>query len=1354
MDNTFRRIVSFVMAMAIVLSIGGLNVLAITEEDEAILNFGASNVTVTKSNEEQPVSISFYISEDAEIASFGVQNISISDPNQMGVTFAGNAVVANTSFSGVNNIEAGSTTGGITMSDITAGHHMAYSSELNGYVLFTLPLTIPANATGTATVTFSQISAADYETGDGYSVNSTPVTATITISEPVDEDAFEVYYQIEDTIVDTDNDRVHEVDPDAVFTVGVYVKAGSAKVMQAFDIYPDWDAQLEYVSVAGVENVTTITDQMSAANPHFMTNLTDDTDGTDVGITTDGTKVATLTMKLRDTNDAPVVYDTPYHIWIASASNLAQANDPESVKKVTYTAEDTFGVETRKTYKVHYDDGVGETETAVEVPDDQDKLHGVELTLGTLEENVREGWKFTGWNTLEDGTGVSYAGGAKYTANAGVTLYAQWKKDTFPVTFNLNGQPNATPAPGTQNVVNGAKVEKPADPSVTGYTFGGWYTDVACSEGKEFDFENTAITQATELFAKWTINSYKVTYHMNGHGTEIGVQTVPYNTTITAPAAPTATGYTFGGWYTEQACENQFNFTTPITKDTELFAKWTSVEVTVTLNVNGGDALPDDQKTITVTYGDQYTYLPTDLNKAGYTFDGWFTQATGGDQVTNETEVKNADDHELFAHWTANTYYVKFNANGGKGTMENQKFTYGADKVALSENLFTHDDPNYVFAGWATSSDGEVVYTDKAGVQDLTAEPNGVVELFAIWKQDVYKINYSSNPAEIGMSTDGLEGTYSSAEGYTITTEPTADGYTFTGWSTTTSGVTVSADGKTVMIPKNHTGAVDLTANFDVNQYTITFADTGDTTYEPITKNYGEAVGTVADPTKTGYTFAGWSETIPTTMPAKNMTITANWTINQYTITFADTGDTTYEPITKDYGEAVGTVADPTKTGYTFAGWSETIPTTMPAENKTITATWTEHTYDITYDKSDDVSYADTVKDQDDVKYSDEVTLPKTEEVTKPGYTLVGWDKDNDGGKDYEPGATTSGLVTENGGSITLYPVWTEAEYTVTFDLGAHPATDATVPPEINVTYKGAYSGLTDVASATGYNFTGWSIDGNTIQNDATVEITKDSTAIAQYEAIEYTITYNANGGTVDTTGASVTYTIETTTLTLPTPTWENHTFNGWYVEETIGSWNKDSQFSTSLNKAWGNVKVYAQWESSVTTVVEDYKYAMDGYVMLRIPADNNDKARTFNGEKMFYTDDGEYKIDGKAVFVTLIPKDNGQEGDALVSYVADSKLTDAGLAMLGWAEDGATPIDRTSGKINMKDDIVNIADANAVYQMVENGGKYYNETQLSIEKRLMADMDTELTNAENRGSLKDVNEIVKLINEKANSTN
>ena len=164
--------------------------------------------------------------------------------------------------------------------------------------------------------------------------------------------------------------------------------------------------------------------------------------------------------------------------------------------------------------------------------------------------------------------------------------------------------------------------------------------------------------------------------------------------------------------------------------------------------------------------------------------------------------------------------------------------------------------------------------------------------------------------------------------------DPTKEGYTFIGWY----------DGEEKWnFADAVTEALTLTAKWTANRYTITFKPENGGEDIIITQDYGTAITPPAAPTRTGYTFAGWNREIPTTMPAGDMTITARWTVNQYTITFKPENGGQDVVIKQDYGTAITAPANPTKTGYTFAGWDKTIPSTMPAGDMTITARWTEN---------------------------------------------------------------------------------------------------------------------------------------------------------------------------------------------------------------------------------------------------------------------------------------------------------------------------------------------------------------------------------------------------------------------------
>ena len=171
----------------------------------------------------------------------------------------------------------------------------------------------------------------------------------------------------------------------------------------------------------------------------------------------------------------------------------------------------------------------------------------------------------------------------------------------------------------------------------------------------------------------------------------------------------------------------------------------------------------------------------------------------------------------------------------------------------------------------------------------------------------------------------------------TLATRPDAPaatpGCTFGGWN--------KADGTAWDYASDKvTDNITLYAKWAANTYTITFDTAGGSEIAPITQDYGTVITAPEAPTREGYTFIGWDKEIPTTMPAENMTVTAQWEINQYTITFDTNGGSEIAPITQDYGTAITAPADPTREGYTFIGWDKAIPETMPAENITLKARW------------------------------------------------------------------------------------------------------------------------------------------------------------------------------------------------------------------------------------------------------------------------------------------------------------------------------------------------------------------------------------------------------------------------------
>ena len=413
-----------------------------------------------------------------------------------------------------------------------------------------------------------------------------------------------------------------------------------------------------------------------------------------------------------------------------------------------------------------------------------------------------------------------------------------------------------------------------------GYTQVGWST-VDGGE-KVYGFEDVYTqNEALTLYPVWNTNKYTITFDTNG-GSEIAPITQDYGTEITAPDNPTRKGYTFKGW------DKEIPKTMPAENIT-VKAQWKINQYTIAFDTNGGSNIAP----ITQDYGTEIT-APDKPTRKGYTFKGWDKEIP---------ETMPAENITVKAQWEINQYTITFDTNGGSEIAPITQ-DYGTEITAP-------DNPTrkgYTFKGW-----------DKEIPETMPAEN---ITVKAQWEINQYTIAFDTNGgSEIAPITQdyGTE--------ITAPDKPTRKGYTFKGWDKEIPE-TMPAENITVK------------AQWEINQYTIAFDTNGGSEIAPITQDYGTEITAPDNPTRKGCTFKGWYKEIPKTMPAENITVKAQWEINQYTIAFDTNGGSEIAPITQDYGTEITAPDNPTRKGYTFKGWDKEIPETMPAENITITARW------------------------------------------------------------------------------------------------------------------------------------------------------------------------------------------------------------------------------------------------------------------------------------------------------------------------------------------------------------------------------------------------------------------------------
>ena len=322
-----------------------------------------------------------------------------------------------------------------------------------------------------------------------------------------------------------------------------------------------------------------------------------------------------------------------------------------------------------------------------------------------------------------------------------------------------------------------------------------------------------------------------------------------------------------------------------------------------------------------------------------------------------------SDVTELTVQWTAPTYAVTLNTNGGtinNGNVTGYTYGVGATLPAADDMTYT----GHTFKGWYDNEN-----LTGSPVTAIGGAETGNKEYWAKWEINQYTVTVKpeNGKADITITQDyGTE--------ITAPDNPTRKGYTFKGWDKEIPE-TMPAENITVK------------AQWEINQYTIAFDTNGGSDIAPITQDYGTEITAPDNPTRKGYTFKGWDKEIPETMPSENMTVKAQWEINQYTITFDTNGGSEIAPITQDYGTEITAPDKPTRKGYTFKGWNKEIPETMPAENITVKAQWEINQYTITFDTNGGSDIAPITQD-----YGTEITAP--DNPTRKGYTFKGWDKE------------------------------------------------------------------------------------------------------------------------------------------------------------------------------------------------------------------------------------------------------------------------------------------------------------------------------------------------------------------------
>lgn len=762
---------------------------------------------------------------------------------------------------------------------------------------------------------------------------------------------------------------------------------------------------------------------------------------------------------------------------------------------------------------------------------------------GALPTPEKTGYIFSGWYLLE----AHITASSVVSRAANHTLIARWTSETYTVTFDSAGGSSVD----SITVSFGQPYGPLPSPTRTGYTFRGWLY------GSSFITPSTTVaeTSSHELTAVWNSNQYTISFNPNG-GSTVESIVVHFGGTYGEMPTPTLVGSTFMGWYLDGVHITENTVVTRAENHT-LTAMWQAAQsYTVSFDSNGGNEISD----ITVTNGFPFGTLITPM-KNGYTFSGWYL-SDDTTLITSATIANLITDITLYAHWTPNSNRITFNSNGGTACSD-IFVNSGATYASLPAPTRTGFD----FAGWFYNNETRVY-------NNTTIMTNAPHTLTAHWTPLTYTVSFDSDG---GSTHSSITVTFMGSYGALPT--PTKGGYTFLGWYY--NGELINS-ASVVETASNHT----LTANWTTAQtYEISFDSNGGEEIEyKKTVASGATLGTLPVPVRTGFTFVSWTypniNTIVDSSTVFNygedITLTARWTRSTYTVTLDSAGGTPCDSITVLYNMAYNLLPEvnPTRTGYTFAGWylgetniTKTSFCTQTSDH-TLTAHWTANTYTLSYNSASGSSVSSKSVTYDSA-YGE---LP---EPTRYGYEFIGW----------YLGETliTSESTVSTAANHELTAHWNSLYVNVSFNTGV---------PGYNLNpisvLTGDVYGQLPAPTRTGYSFNCWFYNGDYISDDTVVTATSAHTLTALWDANEYVVSFSTNVDGITCDNITVTY--NSAYGTLPAPVRNGYTFIGWY--KGIDAVTSSTVVSTASNHTLSAVWSANSYNVSFSTGVSGLTFA------------------------------------------------------------------------------------------------------------------------------------------------------------------
>lgn len=822
---------------------------------------------------------------------------------------------------------------------------------------------------------------------------------------------------------------------------------------------------------------------------------------------------------------------------------------------------------------------------------------------------TKENYSFEGWKIGE----TNHYSGEYIKPASDITLIAQWRTLTRNITYNSNGG-DSEPINTKVDVGNSYQIPNQI-PTKEDYTFIGWKSR---PDSPNYQPNQTFVMPNNDInfVAQWAISTQEIIFDLNNgeNGPENALAET--NSIFVIPdIVPERNGYSFKGWEYETKVYQSGEQLKVGNETITLVAIWDIGIVDITYDGNGGENIPRED---TAAMNTSYTIPKDEPSQEFYTFKGWKNSNDDELYQAGDTLDITNKDLEFIAQWDRIQQTVTFDNNGGTSSLTVESVDTNAEYTI--PNVFP-EKPAHGFEGWEYQGklyqpEETIFVTDK----DIT--------LTAQYEIGRYIVHHDGNGAESNVPEDIYLGEgvpYRIAViGEGIITEdhdPIREGYTFMGWLRNDDGKIYHA-GDLLIINQD----TILVAQWEINDYIVSYElNGGDGDFPDIVQNY-QTRFTVSDkiPTRDGYTFRGWwrsdtGEVINPKdtfdIPSNNVTLVAQWEINQYTVSFDRNGGSgQFNSLIQDYNTVITVPStEPTRQYYTFTGWKRSDTGVvvqandtfhLPSNSLTLVAQWEINKYTVSHDLNNGVGdFKDITQD-----YNTIFTLSENE-PTRVGHTFRYWRR-SDNNSIMQP--KTSARIP--GYDLTLRAQWNINTYTISYNTNGGVGSFASRTQ----VYDTQYNVLSHIPTKKGHTFKGWERNdtGKIVQANEIIRVPGvDLKLTAQWEVNKYTVSYDLNDGDGEHVSVTQNYdTVFTVSDIEPTREHEGST-NPDQITYTFTGWKRSDngqiiQPNAKFNIPDKNVTLRAVWRmdkyvsptitrtnfSSQPSFAEPYQYNQDGF--------------------------------------------------------------------------------------------------------------------------------------------------------------